>query len=144
MTFGRNEILVGVAVLAVAMLIIVPVVLSSNRNNRREEVPRIVDAIRQAELDYRDAFGDFVSADAAPRPVHAVGPNAVAWVPSEGFQKLSWRPEQDSVYGSYHVQALADGFRVVGTCDVDGDGTRAVFEADATSSAHATSAADVY
>jgi type II secretory pathway pseudopilin PulG len=144
MTFGRNEILVGVAVLAVAMLIVVPVVLSSNRHSRRDEVSRLVEDIRQAEITYHDAFSDFVSAEAAPRPAHAVGPEPVGWVPSEGFRKLSWSPDVDSVYGSYQVQALPKGFKVVGSCDVDGDGDRAVFEATLEEPAHAVTAADVY
>jgi hypothetical protein len=144
MTFGRNEILVGVAVLAVAMLIVVPVVLSSNRKSRRDEVPRVVDAIRQAEIDYHDAFGDYVSAEVAPRPAHAVGADAVPWEPTEGFKKLSFSPEEENVYGSYQVQAEPDGFKVVGTCDVDGDGERAVFEATHDTPAHAVSAAGVF
>jgi type II secretory pathway pseudopilin PulG len=144
MTFGRNEILVGVAILAVAMLIVVPVVLSSNRHSRRDEVPRLVEAIRQAEITYHDAFSDYVSAEAAPRPGHAVGPDAVAWVPSEGFRKLSWSPDEDNVYGSYQVQALPNGFKVVGSCDVDGDGDRAVFEATLDEAAHPVTATDVY
>ncbi len=144
MTFGRKEILAAVAVVAVATLIVVPIVLSSNRKNRRDEVPRIVDAIRQAEIDYHDAFGDYVSAEAAPRAPHAVGPDAVPWKPTEGFRKLSFGPDAESVYGSYQVQAEPAGFKIVGTCDVDGDGERAVFEATLAEPARAVTAAGVY
>lgn len=129
MNIGRNEILIGVAVLAVAILILVPVLLSSSKSGRRDEVEALVNAIRQAEIDYHDAFGEYVSADAAPRPPHAVGPDPVPWAPTEGFRKLSWGPEAEEVYGSYQVQADKKGFKVIGSCDVDGDGQRAIFEA---------------
>src|SRR5687767_7831820 len=105
MNIGRNEILVGVAVLAVAILIVVPIFVSSNKSSRLDEIRTNVEAIRQAELQYRDAFGTFVSADAAPRPQHAVDSNPVSWRPSEGFRKLSWAPETEAVLGSYQVQA---------------------------------------
>lgn len=144
MNIGRNEILIGVAVLAVAILIVVPVVVSSSKSSRLEEVERNVEAIRAAEIDYHNAFGEFVSAEAAPRAPHAVDPNPVPWAPSEGFRKLSWAPETDTVIGSYQVQADKDGFKVIGACDVDGDGERAVFEATADAPAHAVTSSGVY
>lgn len=144
MNIGRNEILIGVAVLAVAILILVPFLLSSNKSSRRDEVEALVNAIRQAEIDYHDAFGEYVSAEAAPRPPHAVGPEPVAWNPTEGFRKLSWAPEADEVYGSYQVQADKHGFKIIGSCDVDGDGERAVFEATQEQAAQRTTASGVY
>lgn len=144
MNVGRNEILVGVAVLAVALLIVVPIFVSSNKSSRLDDIRENVEAIRQAELQYHDAFGSFVSADPAPRPQHAVDPNPVAWSPSEGFRKLSWAPEGGAVLGSYQVQADKDGFKVIGACDVDGDGAKAVFEASKDQPAHAVTPSGVY
>lgn len=126
---GRTEILIGVAVLAVLVLISVPLGVSMSKKSARAEVPLNVDAIRTAELEYRSAFSDFVGAEAAPRPAHAVNGEAVPWTPSEGFRKLSWAPEQEQVYGSYQVTTTPDGFKVTGVCDVDGDGQTARFEA---------------
>ena len=144
MNIGRNEILVGVAILAVAILIVVPIFVSSNKSSRLDEIRTNVEAIRQAELQYEEAFGTFVSADAAPRAQHAVDPNPVAWAPSEGFRKLSWAPETDAVLGSYQVQADRKDFKVIGACDVDGDGTKAVFEATKDEPAHAVTPSGVY
>ncbi|MEZ5397897.1 MAG: hypothetical protein R2724_34735 [Bryobacterales bacterium] len=45
--------------------------------------------------------------------------------------------------GSYSVQADGAGFKVTGSCDVDGDGQRATFEATHEVEAHATSPAGV-
>lgn len=144
MNVGRNEILIGVAVLAVAILIIVPIVVSSSKSSRVEEVERNVNLIRTAELQYHEAFGDWVSAEAAPRPAYAVDPNPIPWVPTDGFRKLSWAPDDAAVIGSYQVQADASGFKVIGACDVDGDGERAVFEATADTEAHLVTGSGVY
>ena len=144
MTIGRNEILIGVAVLAVGTMIVAPMVISSSKSNRVTELEVNVNAIRQAELQYHDAFGEYVSADFAPRAAYQVDPNPVPWVPSEGFRKLSWQPETDQVVGSYTVQAEGNGFKVTGTCDVDGDGERAIVEATHEVEAHAISPAGVY
>jgi type II secretory pathway pseudopilin PulG len=144
MNIGRNEILVGVAILAVAILIVVPIFVSSNKSSRLDEIRTNVEAIRQAELQYEEAFGAFVSADSAPRAQHVVDPNPVPWAPSEGFRKLSWAPDTETVLGSYQVQAEKQGFKVIGACDVDGDGTKAVFEATRDEPAHAVTPSGVY
>lgn len=144
MNVGRSQVLVGVAVLAVAILIIVPIVVSNSKSNRLEELEKNVNAIRIAEIEYRQAFGEYVSADAAPRAPHAVDGNPVPWVPSNGFRKLSWAPDDEQVIGSYQVQADKDGFKVIGACDVDGDGERAIYEATHEQQAHAVTGAGVY
>lgn len=141
---GRTEILVGVAVVAVVVLISVPLGLNMSKKSRRAEVPLNVDAIRTAEIEYQSAFSEFVAADAAPRPPHAVNAEAVPWAPSEGFKRLSWAPEQEMVRGSYSVQADRNGFTVTGACDVDGDGNRAIFTATVEQSAQMVSDSNIY
>ncbi|MEQ1567960.1 MAG: hypothetical protein ABMA64_20140 [Myxococcota bacterium] len=144
MNIGRNEILIGVAALAVAALIVVPIVVSSSKSGRVSEVEQTVNAIRLAELQYHDAFNEYVSADPSPRPPHAVDPNPVPWSPTDGFRKLAWAPEHAEVIGSYQVQADKTGFKVIGACDVDGDGERAVFEATQDQEAHPVTGSGVY
>lgn len=144
MNFGRNEILIVVAVIAVLILVAVPLLLSGNKNGQRDEVPLNVNAIRTAEIQYHDAFGDYVSAEAAPRAPHAVDANPAPWAPSRGFKRLSWSPETEAVLGSYSVSADRKGFTVYGACDVDGDGARATYEATLDAEAKATSAENVY
>jgi Tfp pilus assembly protein PilE len=141
---GRTEILVAVAVLAVLTLIVVPVIWSFSRSSRRAEVPLNVEAIRLTELSYHKAFTEFLSADAAPRPPHAVDAEAVPWVPSDGFRRLGWAPADAEVRGSYSVTANKTGFVVHGACDVDGDGHRALYQADADHEAAATTDNGVY
>ncbi|MEZ4236250.1 MAG: hypothetical protein R3F59_08840 [Myxococcota bacterium] len=144
MNVGRNEILIGVAVLVVATMIAAPMLISGRKSDRVGEVEANVEAIRQAELQYHDAFGEYVSAEAAPRPAYQVDPNPIPWKPTDGFRKLAWAPESTEVVGSYSVQADGAGFKVTGSCDVDGDGQRATFEATHEVEAHATSPAGVY
>ncbi len=144
MNIGRNELLVGVAILVVAVLIVVPIFVSSDKSSHLDEVLQNVEAIRQAELQHASAFGAYVSADAAPRPPQAVTADAVPWAPTEGFRKLSWAPATGTVLGSYQVQADRDGFKVIGACDMDGDGRRAIVEATGTEAAHVVSEAGVY
>jgi len=142
--FGRTEVLVAVAIAAVLAVVAVPWALHQTKKSRRAEVAVLVDAIRMAELQYYSAFREYVPAEAAPRPPHAVDPTPVPWVPSEGFRELSWAPEQAAVRGSYSVQVDADGFTVTGACDVDGDGNRAVYTATAEHGARRVTDANVY
>jgi len=128
---GRTEVIVGVAVLAVLILVTVPLWMSTSRKAARAEVPVIVDSIRTAEMTQKKAFEEYVSAASSPRPFTAVDETRVPWKPSPGFEKLNWNPPEGyrELYGSYQVVATPSGFTVTGVCDVDGDGKRARFEA---------------
>lgn len=128
---GRNEILIGVAVVALLLLIAVPFGISKSKKSRRAEVPLLVKAIHQAETDYKAAFSaeGYVNCEAAPRPMHAVDKNPVPWASNRGYDRLAWAPEGAEVYGAYKVTVEGDGFVVNGACDIDGDGERALFKA---------------
>lgn len=126
---GRTEIIIGVAIVAVVALVTIPLALNSSTKSHRDEVPLNVDSIRTAEITQQEAFEEYVSARPAPRTADEVDADAVPWRSTPGFDKLAWKPPTDDVYGSYTVSATRDGFKVTGTCDVDGDGERAVFEA---------------
>lgn len=141
---GRTEIIAGVAIAAVIALIAVPLFSRTSRNTARAEVPLNVDSIRTAELTWYGSFDDYVSASDAPRPMTAVNDQAVTWVPSKGFEELRWSPATPEVWGAYRVVAKADGFTVTGTCDVDGDGQRAMFSATATTTATQSTDESIY
>jgi type II secretory pathway pseudopilin PulG len=141
---GRTEILVALAIVAVLALITVPVIWSMSRKSRRDEVRENVDSIRKAEIEHMQAFNEYVSADAAPRAPHAVDAQSVPWVATDGFQRLGWAPAESSLRGSYSVTATRDGFTVHGSCDVDGDGHRALYEATDDEPTTLTTDAGVY
>lgn len=125
----RNKWIIIVVVAVVLLIGLGTFLAGTGGSAMRDEVPVNVDLIRLAEIEYESAFEEFVSADAAPRDPLAVDATPVAWSPSRGFEKLSWKPAQAEVYGSYAVNAKADGFTVVGVCDVDADRTQARFHA---------------
>ena len=132
---GRTELIIGAAVVAVLLLIAIPLGLNMSKKSKRAEVRLNVDSIRTVELAHKEAFEEYVSAEVAPRAANTVNADAVPWVPSKGFIKLSWAPEQEKVRGAYGVVTTKDGFTVTGTCDVDGDGKKAVFQANSSTSA---------
>lgn len=129
MEIGRNEILIGVAVIALLLLIAVPFGISKSKKTRRAEVPLVVKAIHQAEVDYHAAFGSYEQCEAAPRAMHAVTKDPVPWASNRGYDKLSWKPDTAEVYGAYKVAVEGETFTVTGACDIDGDGERALFTA---------------
>jgi hypothetical protein len=125
--------------------IVLVLTLRSGNGAAREELPRLVNSIRKFELDNYGPFQEYVSAEPAPRPAHAVDGNAVPWASNDGFDKLGWAPDDvGAVVGSYRVAATATGFTVTGTCDLDGDGERAVFVATEKEEAKAVSDPSVY
>ena len=134
----------GLAILAVLVLITVPLVWSLARRARREEVAENVEAIRQRELENMRTFTEYLAADAAPRPPHTVDGDPVPWVASPGFARLGWAPSEPEVRGSYSVTVSGGDFVVRGACDVDGDGHRAIYEATAARAAALTTDASVY
>ena len=125
----KQFLLRATIVVAVLLLVTVPLWLSTSRKSARAEVPLLVNGIRTAEVTYQKAFEDYVSAEAAPRPLTAVDDHAVPWKPTPGFVKLVWTPDQEEVWGAYQVVARGEHFTITGTCDVDGDGERATFTA---------------
>jgi type II secretory pathway pseudopilin PulG len=143
-SLGRNELLIGGGVIAVLLIIAFALLSGDSGQAERDEVIKNVNAIRTAEIEYHSAFGQYISAEAAPRKPHSVDAQAIAWQPSEGFKTLSWAPAQETVYGTYWVTADKNGFTVHGACDTDGDGVRATIEATLEAEAKLTSAASVY
>jgi hypothetical protein len=144
MTFGRNEILIGLAVLVVGALLGVPAVVWKSRSSRVQEVEDTVERIRRAEIDHHGQHGVYVAASAAPRAPEDVDPKAIPWTPTDGFRQLRFGPDRAELIGSYRVEATDSDFRVVGTCDADGDGNRAIFEATRDRAAYAVTNAGAY
>lgn len=143
---GRNMIalMIGIGAAIVIIGIGVFFVGQQGPTGQLDHVLAQVDAIRQAELDHHEAFGSYVSAEAAPRAPEAVDATAVPWEASDGFRRLSWAPErEEEVYASYAVALSGEGFRITGVVDLDGDGTPAVIEATHEAPASATTPSGV-
>lgn len=141
---GRREVGIGVAIVVVLGLIAIPFGMNAAKKSKRNEVRENVESLRIVEIEHRDAFGVFVTAEPAPRSPTEVNGEAVEWAPTEGFNNLSWAPKQEFVRASYAVVATPDGFKVVGTSDIDGDGKKAVFEATLDAEAHLVTDERIY
>lgn len=143
--FGRNQAIIAGVLVVVGLLIAGLVLMGSGANTAGQaELVENCEAIRQAEIEYKQAFENYLSAKASPRDPVSVDEMPVAWEPSRGFKKLSWSPATDKVLGSYTVTAKANGFVVVGVADADGDGKQARCEATHEAEAKLTSAEDIY
>lgn len=144
---GRTEVLIGAAVIGVLGLIAVPLFMSVGKNSSREEVPLVVESLRRAELFHFKQFGEYVAIESGPRAPTTVGTTSAPWATNAGFTALGWTPGEvglSDLYGSYKVSVTDAGFKVTGTCDVDGDGERATFEATADDEAKALTPTNVY
>ena len=144
---GRTEVLIGATVIGVLGLIAVPLFMSVGKNSSREEVPLVVESLRRAELFHFKQFGEYVAIESGPRAPTTVGPTSVPWKANTGFAALGWTPAQEGLselYGSYKVSVTDTGFKVTGTCDVDGDGERATFEATVDEETKAITPSTVY
>jgi hypothetical protein len=109
---------------------------------KRAEVPGNVDGIKTAMLAYESASGGLVS-EPLPRPDASPGKEARAWRNGSGFDSLGWAPEGE-VRGSYVIRSEGSDFVIKGFCDVDGDGTQAVFTATRNTNAVQTTAQTAY
>jgi hypothetical protein len=145
---SRNQLAIGAGV-ALALCVMVGMVAMSGGAGGdasvRDQVLVNVEQIRQHEIDHKNIFGDYISADSAPRAPHEVTPEPVAWAPSRGFTRLSWEPTApDAVRGSYSVVVTKDGFTVIGVADGDGDGRTVRIEATASEAARLITAESIY
>ena len=100
----------------------------------RQECANNVLAIKKAEMAYDAEYNTFVTAVAHPSTTPNKSPRD--WGNGNtDFQKLGWHPD-GKVRGTYSVATTAAGsstpggnFTVKGSCDVDADGTSAVYTA---------------
>lgn len=128
----------GLCGIGVTAAIAIPNFEAAQQKARRSEVPSNVDSIRTAELAQFALFGRYLPAGdpvaAAAELAGGAGKQQRPWVGGSDWDQLRWRPDYDA-RGVYWVEVSDTGFRVVGLCDVDGDGVHARYEADATHNA---------
>ena len=129
-------------VLIVAMFLPSFMDMTNPNEPKREELPRIIKLIVQAEKSLQKAKGVYVSA--APYPL-APSQKPQLWDSSlsGGFETLGFEPE-GSIRGSYSVTITEDGFRVLGISDIDGDGVFATYVATESMEASLQTPSDVY
>lgn len=137
--------------MAIAGALVVVIVLggawflgSDEYEERLASVLADVENLRQVELKHKELFGEFVGAHAAPRSPDQASSDAIPWSSTPGFNELSWAPSNtDEVWASFSVTLDGAGFLVRATCDLDGDGEMARFEASHDQPARQSSARGV-
>ena len=131
--FSLVELMIVVAIIGILAAIAIPNFITMQLKAKRGELPGNVDGIKTAELAYDASFDGFLAATASPStaPTKATA----AWADAGGFGSIGWAPD-GRVRGQYSVANITNSnFDVLGTSDVDGDGTRAGYTAGAQTNA---------
>lgn len=140
--FTAIEVMIVLAVLCILAAIAVPNFVEMQYRAKRAEVPGNVDGIKTALLAYESANGEFVH-EPVPRPDGQPGKHSRSWRSGSQFDTLGWLPDGE-VRGSYVIEADGTAFTIKGFCDVDGNGTRAVFTATRSVNAVRTTPGNAY
>ena len=132
--FTLVELMIVVAIIGILAAIAIPNFVEMQYRAKRAEIPSNVKAIKETEMAYDAEYNSFVTAAAHPSTTANKVPRD--WGNGNtDFQKLGWPPD-GKVRGTYSVATTAAGsstpggnFTVKGSCDVDADGTSAVYTA---------------
>ena len=143
--FTLVELMIVVAIIGILAAIAVPNFISMQYRAKRAEVPGNIDGIKTAQKGYEAAYDYFINAAWHPRAVANLDKVLVSWaLPAGGFDTIGWAPDGD-VRGTYQVNSTSSTtFQVDGQCDVDADGSPAVYVATDATNSTATTAHDVY
>lgn len=126
--FTLVELVIVVGIIGVLLSMAIPQYTVVQNTARRAEVPTLVDSLQTAELAYFMANDKYLIVDSfVPRETPTRKP--ADWPATSDFSELDWIAD-GAVRGIYKVEGTAEtDFRVIGHCDVDGDGTKAEFYA---------------
>jgi len=135
----------GLALLLTGTLVwlAVPRVRALNEIRMRAEVPYMVDQLRQIAIERRRDGLPALDFGPWPRPETELNGQKVPWAGSI-MDDVLLEPPFAQVRGTYTVESTAEGFRVVGLCDVDGDGVAAQYVATPSHNARAETEPHVF
>lgn len=123
----RWEVAVGLALLAGLAAWGSDVVRRLTLRSRRAEVPAVLIALADAARIAHRETDAWPAVPSFPRGPGGVGADAVRWPDPPVLE--AFVPPVPRARGAYRLEPLADGgARLVGLCDVDGDGVPAQWE----------------
>ncbi|HJN72852.1 MAG TPA: hypothetical protein QGF58_02860 [Myxococcota bacterium] len=140
---GALGALVGCGVCAA---IAIPNFVQMQYRAKRAEVPANIAGLMTAELAFDAAFDEWVFCpEPFPRPIEALGRDAVEWPAGSCYDELGWAPD-GQVRGTYWVEERQEdwGFVVHGMIDLDRDGVPAHYTATKSMNATMLTPTDVY
>ncbi len=143
--FSLVELMIVVAIIGILAAIAIPNFVAMQLKAKRSEVPGNVDGIKTAEMAYDAAFDGFISVSVEPS-ASTLSKALVDWPTTNpaGWSSIGWRPD-GQVRGQYSAATSGTtDFLVTGTCDVDDDGSAAIYTASKDQNAKATTAPDLY
>jgi len=128
--FSLIELMLVVAIIGLLATIAIPQFLRFQLHAKRAEVILNVDGLMTEQMAYYTLHDTLV--DCAESPTTPLGREKHEFdVTLGGWQEIGWIPD-GLVYCHYEVSPYAVGAwgRVIGTCDIDGDGVIAVWWGD--------------
>ena len=139
--FTLVELMIVVAIIGILAAIAIPNFVDMQYRAKRAEVPSNVDGIKTAELAYEASFDMFVE-QSSHMPNSSPNKQQRPWT-GGNFDTLGWAPDGD-VRGMYSVGTTVTSFQISGLCDVDGDGSPAMFFANNDRNIYVKSGNNVY
>lgn len=96
---------------------------------RVAEVEQVVPRLQEAEREFHDLFGEYVLLSPCPEELPGAEPVALSPECIRAWAELGVSA-LDPLYCQYVVVEREGGVAILATCDTDGDGARATWEAD--------------
>ncbi len=140
--FTLIELMIVVAIIGLLVAIAIPNFAAMQYRTKRAEVPTNVNGIKTAEIAYEAAFDAFVP-ETQFKPSSTVGKQAKTWTTGSHFDTLGWAPD-GVVRGAYKITTTNNNFKVIGICDVDGNGSQATYTAQKSTSTEQMSSNSIY
>lgn len=121
---SRWEVLLGLLLVAVTVAYAKPRFMLFHLQTQRSELGMVLESLRDAQLAHHRTHRDWFDLPPSPQGLGSVGTHKVRWSGND-----HWHPPLDELRGSYRTERTPDGLVLIGECDIDGDGVRAVFRA---------------
>lgn len=138
----RWELGIGLVLLAATLAYVLPIAQRATWRTRRAEVGYLLESLQKDQAAWRITHGAWFDVPMVPAAPDAIGTHRTPW-PSKPIG--GWTPPTRMARGAYWTSRTETGaLQLHGTCDVDGDGIRAVYVASPRGEIRRLTPEDVY